>query len=54
VRVTATICAIADSIRWAEQIMEEIDRRNPTKAAQQHADGLISVLRASGSMQHLR
>ena len=24
-RVPATICAIADSIRWAEQIMEEID-----------------------------
>jgi hypothetical protein len=24
-RVPATICAIADSIRWAEQITEEID-----------------------------
>ena len=28
-RVPATICAIADSIRWAEQIMEEIDERWP-------------------------
>jgi hypothetical protein len=30
-RVPATICAIADSIRWAEQIMEEIDRRWPAR-----------------------
>jgi len=29
--VPATICAIADAIRWAEQIMEEIDRRQPAK-----------------------
>jgi hypothetical protein len=34
-RVPATICAIADSIRWAEEIMDEIDRRHPTKPAQQ-------------------
>jgi hypothetical protein len=26
-RVPATVSAIADSIRWAEQIMDEIDRR---------------------------
>jgi hypothetical protein len=26
-RVPATISAIADAIRWAEQIMSEIDRR---------------------------
>jgi hypothetical protein len=30
-RVPATICAIADSIRWVEQIMEEIDHRHPVK-----------------------
>jgi hypothetical protein len=24
-RVPATICAVQDSIRWAEEIMEEID-----------------------------
>lgn len=30
-RVPATVAAIADSIRWAERIMEEIDRRHPTK-----------------------
>jgi hypothetical protein len=34
-RVPATICAIADSICWAEEIMEEIDRRHAVKAAQQ-------------------
>jgi hypothetical protein len=27
-RVPATVSAIADSIRWAERIMEEIDRRH--------------------------
>ena len=29
-RVPATICAINDAIRWAEEIMTEIDRRWPT------------------------
>jgi hypothetical protein len=29
-RVPATICAINDAIRWAEEIMAEIDRRWPT------------------------
>jgi hypothetical protein len=24
-----TICAVVDAIRWAERIMEEIDRRHP-------------------------
>jgi hypothetical protein len=28
-RVPATVSAIADAIRWAERIMEEIDRRHP-------------------------
>jgi hypothetical protein len=31
-RVPATISAIADAIRWAEEMMIEIDRRWPTKA----------------------
>ena len=30
-RVPATICAIEDAIRWAEEIMKEIDKRWPTK-----------------------
>jgi len=30
-QVPATICAIADSIRWAERIMQEIDRRWPVQ-----------------------
>jgi hypothetical protein len=34
-RIPATVSAIADSIRWAEQIMEEIDRRHPMKPVQQ-------------------
>jgi hypothetical protein len=34
-RVPATICAVADSIRWAEEIMEEIDRRHPMTPSKQ-------------------
>jgi hypothetical protein len=30
--VRATVSAAADAIRWAERIMEEIDRRHPTKS----------------------
>jgi hypothetical protein len=30
-RIPATVSAIADSIRSAERIMEEIDRRHPVK-----------------------
>ena len=30
-RVPATVCAIADSIRWAEEIMRAIDERWPSK-----------------------
>ncbi|MFZ2001607.1 MAG: hypothetical protein WA239_23340 [Candidatus Sulfotelmatobacter sp.] len=34
-RVPATVSAIADAIRWAERIMEEIGRRHPAKHVQQ-------------------
>lgn len=34
-RVPATVAAIADAVRWAERIMEEIDQRHPLKPAQQ-------------------
>jgi hypothetical protein len=34
-RIPATVSAIADAIRWAEQIMEEIDRRHPETSPQQ-------------------
>jgi hypothetical protein len=30
-RVPATIAAISDALHWAEQIMEEIDRRHPAE-----------------------
>jgi len=30
-RVPATITAIGDAVRWAEQIMAEIDRRWPVR-----------------------
>jgi hypothetical protein len=30
-RVPATICAISDAIRWAEEILKEIDSRWPAK-----------------------
>jgi hypothetical protein len=33
-RVPATVAAIADSIKWAEEIMVEIDRRWPSKNEQ--------------------
>lgn len=34
-RVPATVSAIADAIRWAEEILAEIDRRHPAKTAEQ-------------------
>lgn len=34
-RVPATVAAIADAVRWAEEIMAEIDRRWPTKETTQ-------------------
>jgi hypothetical protein len=34
-RIPATVSASADSIRWAERIMEEIDRRHPAKPTQE-------------------
>jgi hypothetical protein len=37
-RIPATVAAIADGVRWAERIMEEIDRRHPTKPVQQAVD----------------
>jgi len=36
-QVPATVSAIADSIRWAERIMEEIDRRHPASSPQQRS-----------------
>jgi hypothetical protein len=30
-RVPATVAAISDAVRWAEEIMAEIDRRWPCK-----------------------
>lgn len=30
-RIPATVGAISDAIRWAERIMEEIDRRHPPR-----------------------
>ena len=32
-RVPATICAIADAVRWAEEILQEIDRRWPRRSS---------------------
>ena len=36
-RIPATVSAIADAVRWAERIMEEIDQRHPVKSAQQQS-----------------
>jgi hypothetical protein len=38
-RVPATVSAIADSIRWAERIMAEIDRRHPVAPTQRQTRG---------------
>jgi len=38
-RVPATISAIAASIRWAEEIMREIDRRWPASTAKEARKG---------------
>ena len=32
-RVPATVAAVADAVRWAERIMEEIDRRHPANGS---------------------
>jgi hypothetical protein len=37
-RVRATVAAVADAVRWAERIMEEIGRRHPTKASPQRTE----------------
>jgi len=29
--VPATVAAISDAVRWAEEILKEIDRRHPAK-----------------------
>ena len=34
-RVPATVAAISDALRWAEEIMQEIDRRHPMAPSQQ-------------------
>jgi hypothetical protein len=31
--VPATVSAVADSVRWAERIMDEIDRRHPVASS---------------------
>jgi hypothetical protein len=33
-RVPATVSAIADAVRWAEEILKEIDRRWPSTKSQ--------------------
>ena len=39
-RVPVTVSAIVDSIRWAEQYMEEIDRRWPLTGKQATSRGM--------------
>jgi hypothetical protein len=42
-RVPATVSAIADAVRWAEEIMEEIDRRHPVRPNQDRMTQLPPV-----------
>jgi hypothetical protein len=30
--VPATVCAISDGVRWAEEILKEIDKKHPAPA----------------------
>jgi hypothetical protein len=38
-RVPATVATISDAVRWAERIMEEIDRRHPSPTGSNHRNG---------------
>jgi hypothetical protein len=61
-RVPATVAAIADGVRGAERIMEEIDRRHPSKPApggeyvsegcQAISGGRSSPMRSIGCIPH--
>jgi hypothetical protein len=42
-RVPATVSAIADAIRWAEEILREIDRRWPVNGARDVKTTLAST-----------
>lgn len=35
-RVPATVAAISDAVRWAEEIMKEIDQRWPRRPTEAH------------------
>jgi hypothetical protein len=48
-KVPATVSAIADAIRWAELILEEIDRRHPTKHVPQETSRDFNRTRGSAS-----
>ncbi len=36
-RVPATVAAISDAVRWAEEILREIDQRWPVDGTSRHA-----------------
>ena len=38
-RIPATVAAISDATRWAERIMEEIERRHPVKPSPEQTSG---------------
>jgi len=46
-RVPAAVSAIADGVRWAERIMEEIDRRHPVNTTQQQPSKDLDRTRSS-------
>ena len=49
VRIPATVAAISDAVRWAERIMEEIDRRHPTKLSPQQTSQTQTASAAASS-----
>ena len=50
-RVPATVAAIADGVRWAERIMEEIDQRHPLKTSQQTNQTQMASVPASSRFE---
>lgn len=49
IRTPATVSAVADAIRWAEQLMNEIDKRWPDEKREDRRHGNNAHLAPSGS-----
>jgi len=48
-RVPATVAAVADAVRWAERIMDEIDQRHPMKPSPEQTSQMQTASAAVSS-----